>query len=146
MGDSSTDPLTLLQMRNQISCARADPSLQLHAKFHNVFIVSASFDIWGLLYRSHFTDDGPIQCAITDPRYTLTCQILSRSVYSAPSGGERPQFCRFWTSAFSGVDIWQQSEKDEGGCTTTNLPLSNGIKIVTFCTPTPSWRNRAHNF
>ena len=25
---------------------------------------------------------------------------------------------------------WQQSDKVEHGCTTTNLPLSNGIKIV----------------
>ena len=33
-------------------------------------------------------------------------------------------------SAFSDVDNWQQSEKVEHGYTTTNLPLSNGIKIV----------------
>ena len=39
-------------------------------------------------------------------------------------------FAIFWTSAFSGVANWQQSEKLEHGCTTTNLPLSNGIKIV----------------
>jgi len=63
---------------------------------------------------------------------TLTCQISSRSVYSVDlwRGGEKPHFCRFWTSAFSGVAIWQQSEKVEHACTTTNLPLSNGIKIV----------------
>jgi len=36
----------------------------------------------------------------------------------------------FPTSAFSVVANWQQSEKVEHGCTTTNLPLSNGIKIV----------------
>jgi len=41
-----------------------------------------------------------------------------------------PIFAVFWTSAFSGVASWQQSEKVEHGCTTTNLPLSNGIKIV----------------
>ena len=29
-----------------------------------------------------------------------------------------------------GVTNWQQSEKAEHGGTTTNLPLSNGIKIV----------------
>jgi len=39
-------------------------------------------------------------------------------------------FCIFWTSAFSGVANWQQSEKVEHSCTNTNLPLSNGIKIV----------------
>ena len=55
---------------------------------------------------------------------------LDRFILS-PSVGEKPQFLRvFWTSAFSGVANWQQSEKLEHGCTTTNLPLSNGIKIV----------------
>jgi len=36
----------------------------------------------------------------------------------------------FWTSAFSSVDSWLQYEKVEHEYTTTNLPLSNGIKIV----------------
>jgi len=39
-------------------------------------------------------------------------------------------FCCFWTLAFCDVAIWQQSEKVEHGCTTTNRPLSNCIKIV----------------
>ena len=70
-------------------------------------------------------------CAIADPRYTLMCQISSRSVVLSPSVGEKPLFCRFfWTSAFSGVASWQQSEKVEQRCTTTNFPLSNGIKMV----------------
>ena len=47
------------------------------------------------------------------------------------SGGEKPQFLPFFgNSAFSDVDSWRQSEKVEHGCTTTNLPLSNGIKII----------------
>ena len=54
---------------------------------------------------------------------------LNRFILS-PSGGKNPQFCHFWTSAFSGVAKWQQSEKVEHGCRTTNLALSNGIKIV----------------
>ena len=41
-----------------------------------------------------------------------------------------PIFAVFWTSAFSDVDSWRQSEKVEHGCTTTNLLLSNGIKII----------------
>jgi len=46
-------------------------------------------------------------------------------------GGEKPRFLPFfWTSAFSGVANWHQSPKVEHVCTTTNLPLSNGIKIV----------------
>ena len=58
---------------------------------------------------------------------------LDRFILS-PSGGEKPQFLPifaiFWTSAFSVVANWQQSDKVEHGCTTTNLPLPNGIKIV----------------
>jgi len=43
---------------------------------------------------------------------------------------KNPNFAVFWTSAFSSFAIWQQSEKVEHGCTTTNLFLFNGIKIV----------------
>jgi len=39
-------------------------------------------------------------------------------------------FAVFWTSAFSVVANWQQSEKVEHGCTITNLPLCNGVKII----------------
>jgi len=39
-------------------------------------------------------------------------------------------FAIFLTSAFSGIASWQQSEKVEHRCTTTNLLLSNGIRIV----------------
>jgi len=47
-------------------------------------------------------------------------------------------FAVFWTSTFSDVANWQQSEKVEHRCTTTNLPLCNGIKIV-------SVRQRLHD-
>ena len=89
---------------------------------------------WGLLYRLPFTDVGQIWCAIANPRCTLTCQISSRSVYSVVLWRRKTPilavFAVFWNSAFSGVASWQQSEKVEHGCTTTNLPLTNGIKIV----------------
>ena len=50
-----------------------------------------------------------------------------RTLFAKPP----PQFFAiFWTSAFSGVANCQRSEKVEHKCTTTNLPLSNGIKIV----------------
>ena len=39
-------------------------------------------------------------------------------------------FAIFSTSAFSSVASWQQSEKVEHGCATTNLPLPNGIRII----------------
>ena len=72
-----------------------------------------------------------IWCAIADPWYTFTCEIWSRSVYSVVLRRRKPpNFCRFWPSAFSDVANWHQPQKVEHGCTTTNLPLSNGIKIV----------------
>ena len=55
------------------------------------------------------------------------------SVYSVvlrAEAAKTPIFVVFWTSAFSGVANWQQSEKVEHGCITTNLRLSNGIKIL----------------
>jgi len=39
-------------------------------------------------------------------------------------------FAVFWTLEFCGVTSWWLSEKVEHGCTTTNFPLSNGVKIV----------------
>ena len=56
---------------------------------------------------------------------------LSRSVYSVALWRRKtPILPVFWTLAFSGVANWHQSYKVERWCTTTNLPLSNGIKIV----------------
>jgi len=58
-------------------------------------------------------------------------QISSRSVnFVVFYWRKTPIFAIFWTSAFSGVDTWQKSDKVEHGCTTTNLSLSNDIKIV----------------
>ena len=54
---------------------------------------------------------------------------LDRFILS-PSVGENPNFVVFWTTGFSVVASWKQSDKVEHECTTTNLPLSNGIKIV----------------
>ena len=70
-------------------------------------------------------------CGIADPQCTLTRQIWSRSVYSVALCWRKPPISAvFWTLAFSVVENWQQSEKGEHECTTTNVPLSNGIKIV----------------
>ena len=49
-------------------------------------------------------------------------------LFCRPLAAKTPIFAIFWTSAFSGVANWQQSEKIEHRC--INLPLSNGIKIV----------------
>ena len=51
-------------------------------------------------------------------------------LFCRPVVAKNPNFAVFWTSAFSDVDIWRKSDKVEHGCTTTNLPLSNGMKIV----------------
>jgi len=55
---------------------------------------------------------------------------LDQFIPSPSSVQKKPNFAIFWTSAFSGVATWQQSENVEHGCTSTNLPLSNGVKIV----------------
>ena len=115
---------------------------RLYPKFHlNVFVVSASggqkpqfwanLDILGAPVPTPFTNEGQIWCPVADLRYTFICEISSRSVYSVVLWLRKTQiFAVFWTSAFSGVANWQQSETVEHGYTTTNLPLSNGIKIV----------------
>ena len=57
--------------------------------------------------------------------------FVSIALFCRPLLAKTPNFAGFWTSAFSGVANWQQSDKVEHGCcTTTNLLLSNGIKIV----------------
>jgi len=105
-GDSCTDPL--LPIRVKFGVLEQTQGLHLHVKFHqNVFIVSASggqkpqfladFDLWLAPEPSPFTDQSQIWCTIADPRYTLTCQISSRSVYSVALCWRKTQiFCRFF--------------------------------------------------
>jgi len=54
---------------------------------------------------------------------------LDRFILS-PCRGKKNNFCHFYAAACSGVANWQQSEQVQHACTTPNLPLSNGIKIV----------------
>ena len=67
-------------------------------------------------------------CYITTVYYVPN--FVSIGLFCRPLAAKTPIFAVFWTSAFSGVANWQQSDKVEHGCTTTNLPLSKGIKIV----------------
>ena len=71
---------------------------------------------------------------IADPWSTFTCEISSRLVYFVVLWRLKTPifavFAVFWTSAFSDVANWHQFQKVEHGRTTTNLPLFNGIKIV----------------
>jgi len=54
----------------------------------------------------------------------VSISLFCRSLVEKP-----PNFAVFWTSAFSGVTSWRQSEKVQHCCTTTNIPVSNSIKI-----------------
>ena len=66
--------------------------------------------------------------------YAYVPKFVSIGLFCRPLAAKTPQFLPYFaifsTSAFSGVANWQQSDKVEHGCTTTNLPLSNGVKIV----------------
>jgi len=62
--------------------------------------------------------------------YAYVPNFVSIGLFCRPLAAKNPNFAVFWTTAFSDVDSWRKSEKAEHGCTTTNLPLSNGIKIV----------------
>jgi len=63
--------------------------------------------------------------------YAYLPNIVWIGLFCRPLAAKSPNFAVFWTSAFTSVANWQQSEKVEHMCTTTNLPLSNrGIKIV----------------
>jgi len=85
---------------------------------------------WGALVPISFADEHQIWCAIAGRWFTLICEISSRSVYSVALCWRKTPLPFFCTSAFSFVANWQQSEKVEHGCTTTKVPLLNGIKIV----------------
>jgi len=133
-------------MRAKFDVLQQTQGPHLQAEFRlNVFIVSASggqkpqfwanFDnFWGsrndplLPMRDKFGMLWQTHGLRLTAKFRLDRFILSSC------GGEKPQFLPFfavfWTSAFSGVASWHQSQKVEHGCTTTNLPLSNGVKIV----------------
>jgi len=58
----------------------------------------------------------------------LTCQISSPSVHSVVLWRQNPQISQFF--GFRHFVVLPVDSKVERGCTTTNLALSNGIKIV----------------
>ena len=97
------------------------------AKNHNFGQI---LTFWKLLYLTPVTDEGQIWCPIADPRYTFTCEISSRSVYSVVLWLRTTPIFAVFGLRHSGVANWQQSEKVEHGYTTRNLSLSSDIKIV----------------
>jgi len=82
---------------------------------------------FGALNRGHhlYSTGRPSRWA-----YVYLRNFVSIGLFCCPMAAENHNFCRFWTSGFSGVASWPQSDKVEHGYTTTNLPLSNGMKIV----------------
>ena len=63
----------------------------------------------------------------------LVRQISSQSVYFvAPWLREGPNFAIFLTLVFRGVANWWHRNKVGCGCKTTNLPLSDNIKILSI--------------
>jgi len=61
----------------------------------------------------------------------LHAKFCLKSVYFVALWRRKtPNFTILLTLAFCDVASWRQSEKVAHRCTTTNLPLSNGIKIV----------------
>ena len=64
--------------------------------------------------------------------YTCVPNLVKIGLFCRPLAAKSLNFARCWTSAFSGVANWHQSEIAEQGCKTTNPPLSNSIKIVSL--------------
>ena len=66
--------------------------------------------------------------------YAYVPNFVLISLLCCPVESKNPQFLPifaiFWTSALSVVGNWQQSDKVEHGCPTTNLPVPKDIEIV----------------
>ena len=98
-----------------------------------------------LLYQPPFTDDGKIWCSIVDPRYTLTCQNSSRSVYSVALGRRKPQFLPFFGLRHLVMSPIRSSLIESWTWVHNDKPSPIQRYQNRFCTLTPSWRNRVHN-
>ena len=101
------------------------------AKNHNFWQILA---FWGAPVPTPFYRCGPSLACYSRPKvYVYVRNLVSIGLFCRPVAAKNPIlpfFAVFWTSAFSDVANCHQSQKVEHGCTTTNLPLSNGIKIV----------------
>ena len=129
------------------------------AKKNNNFGQILTF--WGLLYRPPSTHEGQIWCVVADPRYMLTLQISSWSVYSVALCWRKTAiFAVFWTSAFSVVANWHSLTKLNTGAQLQTFPYptawksflysntfiaKSGAQSVTFKSVTNKQRNRQKN-
>jgi len=132
-------------MRAKFCVLEQTQALHLQAKFHlTVFIASASggqkphfgqiLTFLGAPIPTRFRRWGPNLVSYSRPRvHVYLRNLVSIGLFCRPVAAKNPifaVFAIFWISAFSDVANCRQSQKVEHGCTTTNLPLSNGIKIV----------------
>ena len=141
-------------MRVKFGVLEHTQGLHLHAQFHmNVFIVSASgsekrqfganFDISGasLLYRPLLPMTAKFSALEQTHSLRLHAKLcLDRFILSLSGGEKKTIFAVFWTSAFSDVAIWRQSEKVEHRCTTASKSFlysnafmaKSGAQTLTF--------------
>ena len=110
-------------MRVKFGVLEQTKGLHLHAKFHlNVFTVSASGSqnlnfFWqiltfgGLLYRPLSPTWAKVGVLSQTHGVRLCAKFRNDRFILSPSGGEKPQFCPIWISAFSGVANWHQIGK-----------------------------------
>jgi len=125
----------------QVRCARADRRSTLSRQISSECVYCVSFRWSKTTLLGKFVVLGapvPIPLHRWGPNLVCYCRptvhvyvpkFVSIGLFWRPLAAKNPNFCRFWTSAFSDVDSWQQSEKVQHGCATTNIPLSNDIKI-----------------
>jgi len=108
------------------------------AKNHDL----SKFWLWGLLYRPPFYRLGPnLVCYSRPTVHVYASKLVSIGILCCLWRRETQIFAIFWTSAFSDVDIWQQSEKVEHRNYKPS-PIQRHQNRIS--TPTPSWRNRAN--
>ena len=140
-------------MRAKFGVLEQTHCLHLQAKFHlNVLIVSAPVaknhnfgQILTFLVASvptPFNRWGPNLVSYSRPMVHVYLQnFISIGLFCRPVAEKNPNFCCFFgpkskkqqklgVFGVSDVANCHQSQKVEHGCTTTNLPLSTGIKIV----------------
>ena len=86
--------------------------------------------LWALVPTPFYQAGPNVVCYSRPMVYAYVPNFVLIGLFCHPLLAKKTHFPVFWTSAFSVVANWQQPDKVEHGCTTTNLPLSNGIKIV----------------
>jgi len=64
--------------------------------------------------------------------YAYVPNLVSIGLFCRSLLAKNPNFAVFWTSAFSGVASWQQSENVQQRCTTTTFPYPTASKLFLY--------------